>query len=74
VALLAAGEACVRGGFLLGTLQIPVEAIPTQCTGLLPFARLLALVSTAFAAALARLVAALRPVVLATVAAMGLAL
>ncbi len=73
VALLAAGVACVRVGFLPGTLRIPIEAIPSQRTGLLPFARLLALVSTVFATALGRLIAALRPVVFATVAAVGLA-
>ncbi len=74
MALLAAGEACVRVGFLIGTLRIPIEAIPTQRTRLLPFAGLLALVSTAFATALARLIAALRPVVLAMIAAVGLTL
>ncbi len=72
--LHAVGEACVRVGFLPGTLRIPIEVIPTQRRGLLLFARLLVLVSTAFAAALARLIAALRPAVLAIVAAVGLAL
>ncbi len=70
--LLATGEAYVRVSFLPGTLQIPIEAILTQRTGLLSFAKLLAPVSTAFATAFARLMAALRPVAFTTVAAVGL--
>ncbi len=72
--LLAVCEACIWVGFLLSTLRIPIEAIPTQRTGLLPYARLPALVSTVLAAALAWRIADLRLVVFATVVAVGLAL
>ncbi len=74
VALLATIEACVQVGFLPRVFQILLEVAPAWRTGFLPFARVLAMVSTAFAAGLSRLVIALRPIVFVTVAATGLAL
>ncbi len=55
--LLAKVEACVRVGFLPGVYRLLLEALSAQCMGFLSLARVLAMVFTAFAMALARLIA-----------------